>query len=103
MTGELRSANIAISKHQFDFLYASKLIEDFLVKSDYFNNYGLEYIEWSIGTCFYLYNNTPDAIKLLFLQQIFLSLSEIDKEFYRKCEFSAYTMKLLTKYFGDKL
>jgi len=104
ITGKLNSTNIDISKHQFDFLYASKLIRDFLNESGYFNDYGMEYIEWHIGNCFYIYDKrTPEAVKPLFLQQIFLSLSEKEKEFYRKHKFSANIMRLLTKYFGDRL
>jgi len=102
--GKLISTNIDISKHQFDFLYVSRLIIDFLDKSDYFNDYGMEYIECRLRNCFYIYDKrTPDAVKPLFLQQILLSLSEREKEFYRKHKFSANIMKLLTKYFEDRL
>jgi len=101
--GKLSSTNIDISKHHFDFLYASRLIRDFLDKSGYFNDYSMEYVEWHLGTCFFIYDRTHEAVKALFLQQIFLSLSEKDKEFYRKREFSSAIMKLLTKYFGDRL
>ncbi|MDR2594958.1 MAG: glycosyltransferase family 2 protein [Fibromonadaceae bacterium] len=104
MTGKLNSTNIDISKHQFDFLYTNKLILDFLDKSGYFDKYGIEYIEWYIGTCFGIYDKrTPEAVKPLFLQQIFLSLSEEEKEFYRKHKFSTNIIELLTKYFGDRL
>jgi len=104
ITGKLNSTNIDISKHQFDFLYASKLIMGFLDESGYFNDYGMKYIEWHLESCFYIYDKrTPEVVKPLFLQQIFLSLSEREKEFYRKHKFSTAIMKLLTKYFGDRL